>query len=68
MARLAPALREICGLFVDDGRLALAVIAWLTIAWLLLPRLDLPTAAKAPILFAGLALILLESAWRRPRA
>lgn len=58
---------EFIGLFVDDGSLAVAVLAWLVAVWLLLPRLPLPPALPPAILFAGLALILVESALRRAR-
>jgi len=58
---------EFIGLFVDDGSLAVAVVAWLIAAWLLLPRLPLPPALPPMILFAGLALILVESTLRRAR-
>ncbi len=58
---------EFIGLFVDDGSLAVAVVTWLIAAWLLLPRLPLPPALPPMILFAGLALILVESTLRRAR-
>jgi hypothetical protein len=58
---------EFIGLFVDDGSLAVAVLIWLATAWLLLPRLPLPPALPPIILFAGLALILVESAARGAR-
>ncbi len=58
---------EFIGLFVDDGSLAVAVLAWLAAAWLLLPRLPLPPALPPVVLFAGLALILVESTLRRAR-
>jgi hypothetical protein len=59
--------REALGLFVDDGALALAIIAWL-IAVGLLVRFVLGAASwGGGWLFAGLAVILLESAWRRAR-
>jgi len=58
---------EFIGLFVDDGSLAVAVVIWLIAAWLLLPRLPLPPALPPMILFAGLALILVESTLRRAR-
>ena len=58
---------EFIGLFVDDGSLAVAVLAWLATAWLLLPKLPLPPALPPAILFAGLSLILVESALRRAR-
>ena len=67
MRRIRTVACEIYRLFVDDGSFALAILAWLLAAGLLLPRLGLPAAAGGPILFAGLAAILVESAWRRAR-
>lgn len=67
MKWLKTVLDEVFGLFVDDGSFAVAVLVWLGVAWLLLPHAGLPAAAKAPILFLGLAAILLESATRRAR-
>ncbi|HUC19296.1 MAG TPA: hypothetical protein VMA37_16580 [Acetobacteraceae bacterium] len=74
MKWLGTALRELAGLFVEDGSFAVAILAWLGIVWLLL-RFGLPRdwardwgrdwAGVA--LFAGLAVILIESAWRRAR-
>jgi hypothetical protein len=58
---------EIFGLFVDDGAFALAIVIWLGAVWLVLPRLGVPTTWGGIILFAGLALILAESAMRRSR-
>ncbi|HEX4077507.1 MAG TPA: hypothetical protein VHX61_01350 [Rhizomicrobium sp.] len=67
MRWLKAIVAEIFGLFVDDGAFALAIIVWLGAVWLLLPRLSVPTAWGGIILFAGLALILVESATRRSR-
>ena len=67
MSWLRGVLSEFVGLFVDDGSLAVAVLAWLAAAWLLLPRLPLPPALPPIILFAGLAVILIESAFRGAR-
>ncbi len=58
---------EFIGLFVDDGSFAVAILAWLVASWLLLPRLGLAPAWPPAILFAGLAVILVESALRRAR-
>lgn len=58
---------ELIGLFVDDGTFAVAILAWLCVCWLLLPRLTLSPAWPPLILFAGLVLILVESAARRAR-
>jgi hypothetical protein len=60
-------LAEVVGLFVDNGSFALAILVWLVFAWWLLPHIDLPTGVKGPILFAGLAAILMESAIRAAR-
>jgi hypothetical protein len=60
-------LAEILGLFVDDGRYALAILGWLVIAWLVLPHLGLPPAWPPAGLFSGLAAILLWSAVARAR-
>jgi hypothetical protein len=67
MAWIAAVMREIAGLFVDDGRFAVTILAWVGLCALVLPRLPITGAWDGPVLFAGLALILLESAVRRAR-
>lgn len=67
MNRVHTVLAEIYGLFVDDGIFAVAIIAWVALGWLVLPRLGLPAGWQGPILFLGLAAILVESAARRAR-
>lgn len=57
MRWIAPILRELLGLFVDDARFALAILAWLTALALLLPQIPLP-AWHGALLFTGLAVIL----------
>jgi hypothetical protein len=59
--------RELLGLFVDDGSFAIAILVWLGLLWLLLPRLPVSGIWSAAILFAGLGLILIESVLRRAR-
>lgn len=62
-----PVVRELWGLFVDDGAFALAIVIWLAIAWLILPTF-MPAVPWAGVaLFLGLALILLENVWPRAR-
>jgi hypothetical protein len=59
MTVLASVLRELAGLFVDDGALALAIVAIVAltaIAATLLP--DAPLAAGAILLFGCLAVLL----------
>jgi hypothetical protein len=58
---------ETFGLFVDDGAFAVAILAWLIVAGVVLPHVGTTAAVKGPILFAGLAVILIESATRRAR-
>jgi hypothetical protein len=62
MHRLKTIALEIYGLFVDDGSFALAILFWLGVAWLLLPKL---AAGQQGILLAGgLIVILAVSTWR----
>jgi hypothetical protein len=56
--------REIVGLFVDDGSLAIAIVVWLGIAWLLAVYL---MDWSGVVLFTGLVSILVENAVRRAR-
>ena len=68
MKWLGAIAREVFGLFVDDGRFAVAILVWLALAALGLPRLGLAPVWQGPILFAGLALTLVASAaWRARR-
>ena len=60
-------LHEIFGLFVDDGSFALAILIWLALVRWATPHLNIPLHASGIILFAGLALILTESAARYSR-
>ncbi|HEX3982589.1 MAG TPA: hypothetical protein VHX12_02750 [Acidisoma sp.] len=61
---LALIREEAVGLFVDDGVFAGTIILWLVIAGALLPRLALPAWLPGPLLFAGLAAILVWGAIR----
>jgi hypothetical protein len=57
MASLKTIVKELWGLFVDDGSLALALIIWVAACGIGLPYL--PIAAAAPILFLGCLAILI---------
>jgi hypothetical protein len=59
--------REVIGLFVDDGSFAIAILAWLALAVVVLPRAGLWTRVAGPVLFAGLAAILVASVLRYSR-
>jgi hypothetical protein len=65
VAWLKTIFQELFGLFVEDGNFALAILAWLAILWLVLPRLPVLGAWQAIILFVGLIAILIESVLRR---
>lgn len=69
--RLSAILRavgaEAWGLFVDDGVFAGAILLWLMLAGFGLPRLGLPLWLPGPLLFAGLAVILVGGALRACR-
>lgn len=58
---------ELFGLFVDDGSFAIAIAAWLGVAWLLSLHLLHGVGWNGAVLFAGLVVILLGSAARRAR-
>ena len=59
--------REVVGLFVEDGRLAVAILAWLALSVMVLPRFGPRTRMAGPALFAGLAAILVVSVLRYGR-
>jgi hypothetical protein len=67
MTWMKTALSELVSLFVEDGSLALAILIWLALAGLLVPRFDGSSLWQGAVLFAGLALILIENTWRRAR-
>jgi hypothetical protein len=56
---------EFFGLFVDDGSFALAILVWLGLVWAAVSRLPVSSMWRGAIVFAGLAAVLVESAWRR---
>ena len=60
-------VREIYGLFVDDGSFAIGILVWVVLAVVVLPRVASGARWAAPALFAGLAVILIESALRFAR-
>ena len=69
MKRIGTVLREIYGLFVEDGMLAVGAVAWILAVSLLLPHLALlPLTARPLLLFAGLAAVLVASVLRAARA
>ena len=60
MSRLIAIFRELWGLFVDDGSLALALVLWCAAMGVLGPVLLRPSW-NAPILFLGCVVILVTN-------
>lgn len=69
MSAIKTVFREIWGLFVDDGTFAAAILIWLVLCAVALPRLaaHIPVQASGLILFAGLGIILFEDTLRFAR-
>ena len=59
--------QEVLVLFVDDGSLAIAILIWLAFGIIALPRIGLTAHWTGPVLFVGLAMILVESVLRFSR-
>ncbi len=66
MRWLRSIMREVYGLFVDDGSLAAALLVWIVIA---VTGLTLLHAGHrgGPVFFAGLAVVLVENVLRASR-
>ncbi len=69
---LKTAVQEVIGLFIEDGRYAAAIFAWILIAGVGLPRLPIPESwgpemCKAVLLFMGLATLLVDNVVRSAR-
>ena len=67
MSRLATLARQVLGLFVDDGSLAVAILVWVAVAGFLLGPSGVPEMWRSSLFFVGLALLLLENPRRSAR-
>jgi hypothetical protein len=63
MNGLVSIAKEILGLFVDDGSLAIAILVW--VGLVLLVAHALPASAIGPAILLGCAAILVENVLRR---
>jgi hypothetical protein len=61
------ALAELWGLFVEDATLTIGTLICVAIAAFAFPRLGFPAHWRAPILFVGVVLMLLENVYRGAR-
>jgi hypothetical protein len=66
MEPLRSAAKELFGLFVDDGYLAVAIVIWTAFMWLVSAKLE-QVRGSGWLFFIGVAILLIESAWRRVR-
>ncbi|HEX6118489.1 MAG TPA: hypothetical protein VFZ03_03495 [Dongiaceae bacterium] len=64
MSALMAVLKELWSLFVDDGRLALALVIWVAVGGIGLPLSLIPPAWDAPALFVGCVIILVFNVMR----
>ena len=60
-------IRELFGLFVDDGSLALAILAVVAVAAVLSGGIHLPPLVIGAVLIIGCILVLLENVLRASR-
>ena len=68
MRALANVFRELAGLFVDDGALALAIVAIVVLAGIMAALMpDAPLAAGAVLLFGCLGVLLSNAVRARRR-
>lgn len=67
MSALMAGLKELWTLFVDDGRLALALVIWVAAGGIGLPLSPVPPAWDAPALFVGCIVILVFNVMRSVR-
>jgi hypothetical protein len=63
MTWLSVVLKELLGLFVDDGLFALSILIWLALGWML-PRFGLPNVLTCILFAVGLAALLAASTLR----
>ena len=67
MTLITTIIKEVLGLIVDDGSLALAVLAWVGIVAALTSMASLGATLAGGLLFAGLIAVLVENVLRRSR-
>ena len=68
MTFLRSVLAELFGMFVDDGSLAIAILAWVAVIVLLQWSALIAPGLLGAVLFLGLAVLVLENVLRRARS
>ncbi len=62
------ALKEVYGLFVEDGSYAASILIWVLVAALVFPHLPALGLWRAPLLFAGMLFLLVENVLRTAKS
>ena len=65
--RLIAMAREVFGLFVNDGSLALSILVWIFALHVVMPIVPMDQGGAAPALFLGCIGILIENVLRASR-
>jgi hypothetical protein len=64
MTFVSTILKELLGLFVDDGSLAIGILIWVGLIAALMKTPLLSAEISGVLLFVGLGALLLENVWR----
>lgn len=64
---ITTALKEIYGLFVEDGSYAVGILIWLLLSALVLPHVPALGQWRGPLVFAGMLALLAENVLRTAR-
>ncbi len=67
MNAIASALRELWGLFVEDGSFTIGILVCIALAIYVIPRVITSADWRGPLLFAALAIVLVENVYRSAR-
>jgi hypothetical protein len=67
MNALSTALKELYGLFVEDGSYALGIVLWLLVVGVVFSQFPQLGFWRAVLLFAGLVFLLIENVLRTAR-
>ena len=67
MKLIRATLAELIGMFIDDGQLALTLVALIVVVTLLVKAMGIGPLAGGLLLLAGCILLLLESVYRDAR-
>ncbi len=68
MSVVTGGLREVWGLFVEDASFTIAIVAVVLTAIFVVPRVVTSPSWRGPLVFIGLAAVLLENVFRSARS